>query len=630
MLKKIRLDRTKIYEKYLALEEISIMLESFANGRPHHLSIGAEQGDIEGWDDFVIEKNNGGYIYIQAKRQTTDFSKDAVVRDNISQGKNKGTPRQLSPFDKAMETLAKKIKTVDKQSEFWIALPEGDTEIKQELQVRNFITLCEDYIKDITIPQNLIESAKTDKNLMKIYNWLTTWCGFADWDHIFKALKVLRIIETGREQDILKRTKENLSRIFINSEVENVYKLIFQYLDENSTHVGAIMPRQLIHTLQKYLISNMPRWTQFQIDEMQCNISGIHDLEKNIEVERPEIIVPALWNRDNENVRNLHIFGSCLKNCKISEGLMRLLLHPVGSVNICCSNKSSWLNSVKSKIGETLGITKSDFDYLSILDGPEPYQASECISLTTINAKENFAESLQNEMYKTTFELLNSEVVQSINAMNSGDLRTEVESKWANWRHLLQNDIGEQKRLFSKILHPKAEGESISGELRVGLKTVPLLSEAIFHLLIVSVCLGDTDNQQWYSVENGIKVNTIGLAFWSGPATKERNVIKIDDYIGGKDLLINETEQIIIIPQSSLPVSEFYQDDIAGEKDKVGLLTYPKYPELLITKDNAYMRKVRNGTVSELREYFGSRLKQYNSIIENSINHVIGEIKNEI
>jgi hypothetical protein len=308
-------------------------------------------------------------------------------------------------------------------------------------------------------------------------------------------------------------------------------------------------------------------------------------------------------------------------------GLMRLLLHPLGSVNICCSNKSSWLNSVKSKTGGTLGVTKNDFDYLSILDGQEPYKASECISLTNINAKENFADSLQNEMHKTNFERISSEVVKSINAMNRGDLRTEVESRWANWRQLLQNDINEQKRLFSKILHPKAEGDSISGELRVGPKTVPLLSEAIFHLLIVSVCLGDSDNQQWSSVENGIKVNTIGLAFWSGPAIGARNVIKIDDNIGTDELLKNETEQIIILPQSNLPVTEFYQDDIAGEKDKFGFLTYPKYPELLITIDSAYIKKIRNGTVSEIREYFYSRLKEYKSIIEKSINHVVGEVE---
>ena len=79
MLKKLRLDQTKVYEKCLALEEISTMLVSFVKGLPHHLAIGAEQGDIDKWDDLVIQTNNSDYIHVQVKRQTTPFSLDSIT-----------------------------------------------------------------------------------------------------------------------------------------------------------------------------------------------------------------------------------------------------------------------------------------------------------------------------------------------------------------------------------------------------------------------------------------------------------------------------------------------------------------------------------------------------------------------
>lgn len=56
MLNKLRLDQTKRFERHLALEEITNMLLHFFKGNASYLSIGAEQGSIDKWDDFVIEK----------------------------------------------------------------------------------------------------------------------------------------------------------------------------------------------------------------------------------------------------------------------------------------------------------------------------------------------------------------------------------------------------------------------------------------------------------------------------------------------------------------------------------------------------------------------------------------------
>ncbi|MCR1973814.1 hypothetical protein NSA52_06660 [Clostridium sporogenes] len=629
MLKKLRLDQTKMYEKYLALEEISKMLMAFVEGCPHHLAIGAEQGDIDKWDDLVIQTNTNRYIYVQAKRQETDFSNDSIIRNKYtSRSKRPGVFKELSPFDEAIKSLGEYISKdkLGSQNKFWLELPEGSIQIKKGLEIRHLKNLCEVEIRSVTTPNDLKALEKINLQVKNIYMWLTTWCDFVDWDHILKALKILEIRGSGSENDIKYRAENNLSRIFKTTEITTVCRLIFSYLDENATYAGAIKPRQLLFLLKDYLLPNICRWTLFKNDSSYWNISGIHDLEDNNEIERPEVIVPAFWSIGNENARHLKIDGECVENCLISGSLMRLSLHPQGSFDVICSNKSSWENSIKRKIGGTLGVSKNDLHDLRMLGGLVSSLQSDVRQLSTINENEIFAAELHNEMYKNTFKLVNSTMINKIRGMEKGDLRNEVEVRWKTWKQSLENNVDEQKELFSKILHPKAEGKSISGELRVGPKTVDLLSDAIFLLLVVSVCLSDDDNKNWEAVTKKLKMTSIGLAYWSGPSESSNRVMKIDDDDGISKLLENETGQIIIISQSNLSETEVFQDDIAGEIRKSGLLTHPNYPKLLITNDRNFQKKLRSGNILELKEYFQSSLDKYKSIIEYAVNSVVGEV----
>lgn len=625
MLKKLALDQTKKYEKYLVLEELSIMLLNFVNGRPHHLAIGAEQGDIDKWDDLVIQTNTDGYIYIQAKRQTTDFSSDPIIRDNYHQGPRKGVPRDLSPLDETLKSLGKRVSQNDPNSailhkQFWLVIPESSTTIKEGLEIRHLRKL-KDQIKSVTTPDDLTNLAKNDQDAENIYQWLKTWCDFSDWEHILKVFNVLEIKTSELETDIEVRAKEKLCQIFMTIKIEEVRRIILSYLDDNATFAGAIRPRQLLYVLKDYLQPSIPRWTQFQRDGLNWNISGIHDLENNNEIERPAIIVPALWPLDNSNTpRSLKISGAC-KDCPISNSLMRLSLHPIGSFDIYCSD-SSWKNTINTKIGGTLGIEKNDFNDSRIVDRLEPFSSSENIKLTSIDEQESLAKELHDEMYKITLKRINLKISEKIQDMVKGDLRTEVESRWKTWNQTLENSIDEQRKLFTKILHPEAEGKSISGELRVGLKTVGLLSEALFLLLVVSVCLGDANNQKWESVKDRLTMTAIGLAYWSGPAGDSKEVIKIDEEISVSKLLENESGQIIIIPQSELP-DLIFTDDILGDITKIGLLTHPDYPKLLITKDIYFKRKLKKGDITELKEYFQNSLDLYQSAINKAINEVV-------
>ncbi|WP_294170102.1 ABC-three component system protein [uncultured Clostridium sp.] len=626
MLKKLRLDQTKIYEKYLALEEISIMLLNFVEGRSSNLSIGAEQGDIDKWDDLVIETNSNSYIYVQAKRQSTDFSTDSIIRDAYIQGKRKGNLRDLSPFDKTIKSLGEYVNNnIHSKNKFILELPEGFIQIKEGLEIRHLKDFCQCQIRSVTTIEDLEHLQKKDKIVNNIFDWLTTWCDFRDWGNILEALKILEIRNSGFECDIENRVDNNLSRIFKSTEISTVKKLIFSYLDEKSTYAGAIKPRQLLFLLNKYLESNIRRWTLFKNNDSYWSISGIIDLEDNNNIERAEIIVPEFWSLHSNYSRNLKIDGKCEDNCSISESLMRLCIHPQGSFDIMCTNRENVKNFIVRKTGGTLGVSKNDIDSLTILGGIDSYSQGEARELNTISENESFAEILHTEMNKYTFSLINSKMIGKIKKMTKGDLRNEVEIRWGEWKKALESDVDEQKKLFSKILHPNAEGKAIIGELRVGTKTVDLLCDAIFLLLIVSVCISDDDNKTWKAVSKKLKMTSIGLSYWSGPSRGLNEIIRIDDDDGISNLIESELGEIIIISQSELSENEIIQDDIAGEIIKSDLLTHPKYPKLLITYDRSLKRKIKRGSISEIKEYFNGKIDKYKSVIDNAVNMVVDE-----
>lgn len=104
--------------------------------------------------------------------------------------------------------------------------------------------------------------------------------------------------------------------------------------------------------------------------------------------------------------------------------------------------------------------------------------------------------------------------------------------------------------------------------------------------------------------------------------SEARKIMKIDDDTGAKYLLEYESEQIIILPQSDVSEKELLDDRIAG--GNLGLMSDPKHPRLLITNNKTYQRILRKGDISELREYFSSKLREYRSSLEDSVSRVVG------
>ncbi|NJD03956.1 MAG: hypothetical protein FIA99_15465 [Ruminiclostridium sp.] len=68
--------------------------------------------------------------------------------------------------------------------------------------------------------------------------------------------------------------------------------------------------------------------------------------------------------------------------------------------------------------------------------------------------------------------------------------------------------------------------------------------------------------------------------------------------------------------------NELLDDSIAG--GHLELMSDPKHPRLLITNNKTYQRILRKGDISELREYFSSKLREYRSSLEESVSRVVG------
>jgi hypothetical protein len=625
MLKKLRLDQTKKYEQSIATYEIAKMLVAFVEGKKHILCIGAEQGDIKGWDDLIIEEADRSFTHIQVKRQQTPFSPSGYKCTRSI--KRNGNERELSPLDESMKYLANWVsasKMKDVKRQFKLEIPISNVKIKDDLDVRNFTTFCKSYINSTTKIENLetLCNVQNDSDAKNIFDWMTSWCDFKDWGHILEALQELTICNSGLESDIDNRTIIEIERIFQDS--HTVLQLVKSYTEDNSAYTSAIAPRQLLFKLKEFLLPNIPTWTQIQNDGRIWKVSGIHDLEDNNQIERPSIIIPLVW--DNARPRHVKINTSSIDQCfaKPHEEIFQLVLHLKGNCLGYCFNWLGWKECLKNKLGGTLGLTDDDFENLNISDDTAPFEISEARILDSHIKRDEFSKDLSDEMIKTTWKLVETKISIIIDEMrtdNNSELRDAVEQRWNVWNTTFGLDNQEQRRLLKKMLHPKAEGQDILGELRIGAKATGLIAEGIYLLLIVSIALNE-NNQDWKIVDNDLTINVIGLNFWSGPAGAKRRVQKIDDDLSVLELIGKEESDIIIISKSTSPESEIIRKSLADEGGSNNSLASPHQPKLIVTANRQFKKLIIKGEIKPLHDFLMGIIEDKNENKNSAINNV--------
>ncbi|MFN8333493.1 MAG: ABC-three component system protein [Cyclobacteriaceae bacterium] len=624
MLPRLRLDNTRKYEQAIAANKIADMLEGFILNLPHIQAIGAEQG-IKKWDDFVLLNQDQTFTHIQAKRQTTDFSTAACIRGN-----KRGKPGELQEresIDESMVALAGWIAKQDLKEKstrkFVIIVPGEAISIRKDLTVRHLKAILNTHINSTTTTSGLEQLAKDESSVMNCYNWMTTWCGFKNWDDILFCFKNLSVeITSGEETEIDARTKATLSKYF--SDPATVFGKVRMYVDENSSYTGQIAPRQLLNDLKSDLLPGVKLWTKYHDDSKAIYISGINDLEVNDEVERVSKIVPLLWS--DTSMKNLKIssepYNSSLP--KPTEEIFQLALHlPSGSMGFCF-NWDKWQECLRAKLGGTLGIDKSDFDTLSIKDDPTSHVTLDGRQLKSQSEKDLLATELTDEMIKTTWALLEPKVDLAIQGMKGADieLRDSMEKRWNDWKLFYNSKQGEKKKLMQKMLHPTAEGRDIAAQMRVGVRTLELIKDGIMMLLIVSVAL-NKNADAWDRTEDGMFIRVLGLRYWSGPAGLAREVQQIDNYKNVKELIGKETESIVVMPQSNRTETEIYDQLLMDDATPKTDMAQPHTARLLVTKAYALEKLIDDGKLQPIRDFFTQTLNLRKEAIDAKIKNLV-------
>jgi hypothetical protein len=632
MLAKLRLDQTKKYEQALATYEIAVMLVDFSLGRKHYLRVGSEQGGILKWDDIVIEQDQNSQIHIQVKRQLSeDFGTalDECFRNKYVQGERKGQDRDLSPLDETLKSLAVWFENIDvgnlsPKREFWIELPELNTHIKNGLEVKDLKDLCEIQIKPaVTTVDGLLALAEIDTNIKKCFHWLTTWCGFKDWNHILKALQFLKIKKVGTEAEIERKAEDILKEIFNPEKVKEVRSRITAYTSENTTFSGAIAPRNLLFELKEFIRSDIKVWMQIDDLNNDWQISGILDLESNTEVERPSKTIPLLWSNERGKDFNINIKKVSSPISSIHESIFRLAIHLDGNVSGLCANWDGWKVCIENKIGGTLGILENDFEGLRISDNNSPFKISGGRTINSNAEQEAFAKEMGDQMTKMSWGLVSGKISWRISEMDirqSQELRDAVEVKWDSWQEVIRTDESTLAILLKNIVHPNAEGEEILGFLRVGPKTKLLVADALFICLVISVAL-DRSGSGMMKTDDGLNIGAIGLNWWSGPAGKTKRVRRIDDEECVGDLIGKEAYDILIISQSDQPEGEIYKQSIGESGSCDNSLAAGHSPKLLITHNRRFKSIIKTGSIAQLQTYLKQKLATYKETLTKTLNN---------
>lgn len=628
MLSKLRLDQTKIYEQTIATYEIAKMLVSFINGQCHYISLGAEQGDVATWDDLVIQDKVNHYIHIQIKRQNTDFSNfncnrndDPIKHHNGNQGL-----RDLSPIDNSMKALAEWINDTDLISkEFHIVLPTSNILFKKDLTVRHFKEFIEKHYKpDVTTIEGLQALSKSDPSVQNIYLWLTTWCSFTDWKHILKLLSIIKIKDSGAETDIESKTNNLLNQVFITDRVDEVRLKIKSYTMENTTFTGSIKPRNLLYHLKEYLQPNIPTWTQYSKEGRNWNISGINDVETNSDIERPSKVVPQIWNSNLS--QGLKVNVEPVSRCKITDSLLRMIIHQSGNSNAQCKNSVIIRSTIDKDIGQTLGISQNDTNNISIVENTEIYISSEPCQISNSSESDNYSTELEKAMdietWKKVSDLLEIKISDMENK-SSTSLRDKIEERWFGWHDQFNKDHTSIGLLFKSMLHPVAEGQRIKGTLRVGPKTAEMLADSLFLLLIISISLDTENTGDWSSIPEKYNIVSIGLNYWSGKADSTTKVRRIDE--DGIVIAGREQANVIIFSSVTSSPNELMEDLIDNSNQfETNSIASGKMPDLVITNCLKLRRLISEGDFNNVKGYILKALKNPNTVFENSIKEIVG------
>ncbi len=623
MLKKIKLNLTSKYEEAIAAYHLAEMVVGFSQGREHILNIGAEQGDILKWDDLVLLITPTHFKHIQIKSQFSNFAEDPTTRDTYTKGKRNGQLRDLNPFDETLESLANWSRTINPMTitpkhSFEFCIPVITLTIKQNLTAKNLSDLITVHIKPQTTATDLIALQKTDTSVQRCFEYLTSWCSFADWDHVLKVFRLLNFRQCGTETDLNTQTENILKQSF--TDPKEVREKIVGYLKDNTTFVGAISPRPLLFLIKDKLLPSAQLWTQIEKIGTQWEISGIQDLSEVDKTERAEVIVPELWKNDRQ--RHLKILIPPTESCLLLNNLIHLAIHLKGQVSTHAEHKELWSNEMTKKVGGTLGTSSSDCDDFAVVENNAKFKASDPQKINNLTERDNYANAISKNIFNSTWDLAVDSLEKKISSENATELRNAIFQRWTAWKTKLNADEKQRALLLTDLVHPTAEGTDILGALRIGPKTVPMIRDGLYLLLVISVALSKDDNV-WNELTPDFSTKLIGIEYWSGSSGKARKVKSLVEDKDVLELVGKESCKILILSGVKANKEDIYGYSLADGKEQSPNIGTPYRPKLLLTFNPKMMKLINEGKIESINKLLTEMLSEDSAAKTNATNFTI-------
>lgn len=652
MIRRFRLEQKSHYEKLVIAQRISDMLDSFLDGRPAPIEIGAEQGGIEEWDDVVIVHSAASYEHLQVKRQSTPFSTkdpdmqvflDGLAKHRASRKPKPGTvpvsvapavaasgsdaaKEGMSPLDSAFASLARHAAlgtfTQLPERRFQLTLMGAEINIKANLTVNHLDELCKLCRQDGLDLDRLAQ--RQDGPTTNAYLWLTTWCGFDGWAQIVETLKRVTIVCVGNDATLEQRSIESLGRHFTDP-VRTLERLIM-YITSEASDVSALGCHAIIRGLRDELRPDIATWAQYQQGDASgssrsWSVTGTYDLGAST-ARSSDGVVQHMWNSLPGN-RKLRIYApyaaSVGANLTLPSAILRMALHLQNGSQSLLLEQTTWRSSVGHEVGLTLGSAASDLTDLPWFENSQRLGCALNHEFETASAQRVEAEALAQAMDNLVWERLLAGVIDRITRVSDQDLADAMEAVWVKWRQGFADDTDSRRVFLEQLLYPATEGRNAKHALRLGPRALDLLIDAVEALLLVAVGVGGPDSS-WASFTDCGQVLSIALKYWSGPAGRPPEVRELSD-----DDLITiigpSPSPVVILSGVSSSPSDLLNIGMADDAEMVTSMAAERQPYLLVTR-LGLRHHLRNGTLDSVQRHFSqqwqNRLQARQTAIETN------------
>lgn len=628
MIRRFRLEQKGRYEKLVIAQRLSEMVDKYLDGRIAPLLIGAEQGGIGEWDDVVIYHADGHCEHFQIKRQTTPFSEKHIDKADYiksyrpkvdSKAAASATPvvpldsNVESELDKAMKSLSLWSQTPKSKESpvraFSLILLGLEVIIKGKPSafitanhLHEFCRLCK--LEDLDLAAL---SSRSDIPTQNVYKWLTTWCGFTDWDHVRQTMRTLTIHAVGSEENLEERACESLGRHF--NDPRGTLEKLVGYISTSAADVNAISCHAMAYHLKHARRSDAETWTQYLRKSLagpSWVVAGTHNLNGTTSLTAAHTateVVSHHWTAGGNNRRlRLHAnyCPSPPKSVTLPSAILRLALHLKSGSHCLLLDEPLWRQGAWHELGRTLGISESDLDELPWIDNSEQLSCTSSLEFPTIAETRNESLALHRAMNDLVWEQLQCRITTRLESVSDRLLLEALEPKWCSWAAELTADAVARDSLFEQLMYPKTEGLDGTHALRVGPRTADLLETAIMMLLLVRVAIGNDDGN-WRKIPDVGDVLSIALQNWSGASDDQRGVRPIADDLMA--VLGPSPASVVILAGVEGSPTSLLESSMADDPETSNSMAAERQPRLLVTRFGV-LKHLRSGTLAQLQQQF--------------------------